>query len=248
MMRALLIRGMLAGAIAGVLAFGVAYVYGEPELEYAIGLEEFLGGAAHTEPHAAGDVHALDEETVSRGVQATAGLLTALVVYGAGLGGLFAIVFALAYGRIGQLRAAATSALISVSGFVAVAFVPFLKYPANPPAVGQPETLGSRTALFLVMIAISILAIVLAASLARRLAPRFGAWKAYLSAAASFIVVIAIACRLLPDVSEVPAQFSPDALWRFRMASLGMQFLLWAALGLIFGVLAERALGRSDLR
>ena len=247
MMRALLIRGMLAGAIAGFVAFGVAYLYGEPAIDYAIGFEEQIEAAAHVQAHAAGGVHEHEEEeTVSRGMQSTAGLLTALVVYGAGLGGLFAIVFALAYGRIGQLGASATAALIAACGFVAVAFVPFLKYPANPPAVGQPDTLGTRTALFLVMIAISILAIVLSTSLARRLAPRFGAWKAWLSAAASFFAVIALAYWLLPDVSEVPTGFSVDALWRFRMASLGMQLLLWAALGMIFGALAGRTLDRRN--
>jgi hypothetical protein len=246
MMRALLIRGMLAGAIAGIVAFGFAYIFGEPAIDYAVGFEEWMQAAPHGPAHAAGAVHDHDEESVSRGVQSTAGLLTALVVYGAGLGGLFAIVFALAYGRIGQLRAFTTAAVIAAAGFVAVAFVPFLKYPANPPAVGQPETLGNRTALFLVMIAISILAIVLATSLGRRIAPRFGAWKAWVSAAVSFFAIIAVAYGLLPDVSEVPPRFSAEELWRFRMASLGMQLLLWAALGLIFGALAARTLERRN--
>jgi predicted cobalt transporter CbtA len=40
----------------------------------------------------------------------------------------------------------------------------------------------------------------------------------------------------------VPQGFPADLLWRFRIASLGTQFVLWASFGVIFGVLAERVL------
>ena len=238
MVRALLIRGMLAGAVAGVLAFGFAQVFGEPQIDYAIGFEQ---QAAHGEA-AAGVAHEHGEELVSRGVQAGIGLLTAVVVYGAGIGGLFAIVFAFAYGRLGRLGPRATAALLAAAGFVSVAMVPFLKYPATPPAVGNPETLGHRTALFLVMIAISILAIVLALGLARRLAGRLGPWASAIVGGAAFVAIVAVAQCVLPDVREVPDAFSPDALWRFRAASLGMQMLMWATLGLVFGALSTRLL------
>ena len=36
-------------------------------------------------------------------------------------------------------------AVVAAVGFVAVALVPFLKYPATPPAVGSAETIGDRT-------------------------------------------------------------------------------------------------------
>jgi predicted cobalt transporter CbtA len=45
---------------------------------------------------------------------------------------------------------------------------------------------------------------------------------------------------VLPDINEVPADFPAVVLWRFRMASLGMQVLMWTTLGLVFGMLAER--------
>jgi hypothetical protein len=239
MVKALLIRGMLAGAVAGVLAFGFAQVFGEPQIDYAIGFEE---QTAQAQAHDAGAAHEHEEELVSRGVQAGIGLLTAVVVYGAGIGGLFAIVFAFAYGRLGRLGPRATAALLAAAGFVSVAMVPFLKYPATPPAVGNPETLGSRTALFLVMIAISILAIVLALALARRLAGRLGPWASAAVGGFAFVAVVAVAQFVLPDVREVPDAFSPDALWRFRAASLGMQMLMWATLGLVFGGLSTRLL------
>ena len=112
--------------------------------------------------------------------------------------------------------------------------IPFLKYPANPPAVGSPETLGNRTALFLIMIAISLMAVMLAIGLARRLLARFGPGISAAIGGVAFMAAVALAYLLLPDVGEVPAQFSADALWRFRAASLGMQLLMWAVLGLVF--------------
>ncbi|MEA2985165.1 MAG: hypothetical protein QOD94_1419 [Alphaproteobacteria bacterium] len=248
MVKALLVRGMLAGAIAGLLAFGFAYTFGEPEIDYAIGFEQQMEQAAHAQSGAAGAVHEHEEELVPRTVQAGIGLLTAVVIYGAGIGGLFAIVFALAYGRIGQLGPRATAALLAAAGFVSVAMIPFLKYPANPPAVGSPETLGDRTALFLIMIAISLMAVMLAIGLTRRLLARLGRWPSAAIGGAAFVAVIALAYLLLPDVREIPEQFSTDALWRFRAASLGMQLLIWAVLGLVFGWLTERLLGRAAAR
>src|SRR5687767_1679556 len=104
MMKALLMRGMLAGAIAGLAAFVFAYIFGEPQIEYAIAFEEQAAAA----PGAGSGAQAHEGGSVSRSVQATFGLLTALTVYGAGIGGLFAIAFALAYGRIGRLGARST--------------------------------------------------------------------------------------------------------------------------------------------
>jgi hypothetical protein len=248
MVKTLLVRGMIAGAVAGLLAFGFARVFGEPQIDKAIAFEELMEKAEHaTHDHgnamtSAQTPKAEEPELISRGVQASIGLFTAVAVYGAGMGGLFAIVFAFAYGRIGELGPRATAALLAGAGFLSVVIVPFLKYPANPPAVGNPDTLGSRTALFLIMIAISIAALTLAIGLARRLVARFGGWNAAILAGVVFVAIITVAELVLPDISEVPEQFSADVLWRFRMASLGMQVVMWTTLGLLFGGLAVRVL------
>jgi hypothetical protein len=146
------------------------------------------------------------------------------------------------------LRARGTSALLALVGFVSVAVVPFIKYPPNPPAVGNPETIGPRTALFFGMIAVSIVAAVLAVRLQRRLQPRHGNWNATLVAGAAYVVVIALVQFALPAVDEVPAEFSASLLWDFRVAALGIQALIWATLGLVFGALAARELERVPLR
>ncbi|GGV01997.1 membrane protein [Actinomadura cremea] len=236
MMRALLVRGMLAGLAAAVLALAVAWIYGEPRIADAIAFEEAAA-------HAAGD-HAHEEEVVSRTVQQTTGLITAVAVYGTALGGLLAIAFAFAHGRLGGLGARATAALVALAGFVAVVVVPFLKYPATPPAVGAPETIGSRTVLYFGMVALGVLATTAAILAGRRLVPRLGPWYATVATAAGFAVVVAVVFRLTPDPDALPDGFPATVLWDFRIASLGLQLALWATLGVVFGHLAERAVAR----
>ncbi len=229
----LLVRGMLAGILAGCLATGFAMLFGEPQVQHAIDFEAAVASAAGEAP---------EPELVSRGLQSTLGLLTAGVLAGVGVGGLFSVVFALTYGRIGRLGARDLSALLALGGFIAVVLAPSLKYPASPPSVGDPETIGTRTALFFEMIAISLAALTLAVIAGRRLARRLGAWNATLVSAALFIVVIAAVQLALPDVNEVPDAFPAVVLWRFRIAAMGMQLVLWGVLGLTFGPLAERAI------
>ena len=89
-----------------------------------------------------------------------------------------------------------------------------------------------------------VLAAVLAVLLGRRLLARFGGWNASLVAAIAFVCIVASVQFVLPDVNEVPDGFPSVVLWRFRIASLGTQFVLWASFGVFFGVLAERAIFR----
>lgn len=222
---------MLVGLAAGLLAFPVAYALGEPPVQAAIDFEEAHAAPGPSEP-----------EVVSRGTQRSIGLLTGLVVMGVALGGLFALVFAWAYGRIGPYGARATAALLALGAWLTVVVVPFTKYPANPPATGAPETIGSRTALFVAMISISIVAVVAAGRIRRRLEPRLGAWNAAIAAVASFVALVVVAQLILPAVDEVPAGFPADVLWDFRVASLAIGATLWAAIGLGFGVVAQRLL------
>ena len=252
MVRVLLIRGMLVGLVAGLLVFGFGRWLGEPHVDLAIAFEAQMDqGKAHE--HAAAGAHShtaampgmskeeMGPEPVSRSTQAGLGLFTGVVVYCAAFGGLFALVFAFANGRAAQLGPRAVSALLAGAGFVAVYFVPSLKYPANPPAVGEPDTIGLRTALYFTLMLISIAAMVGAAILRRRLAARTDGWSAALVAGAAYILVVGTAQGLMPDLNEVTEQFPAVLLWQFRLASLGMQMVMWATIGLLFGALTERA-------
>jgi hypothetical protein len=239
---------MLAGVVAGLLAFGFARIFGEPPIEHAIAFEAHM---AHHHADAHADHHHANSETdepelVSRTTQAGLGLFVAVVVYGAAIGGLYVLVFAFVYGRFGQLSPRATAALLATAAFVSIVLVPALKYPANPPAVGDPETIGARTALYFAMIVISVCALIFAVGLARSLASRYDAWSAGLAGAASYVAIVAIAGYVLPVVNEVPDHFSADVLWSFRVASLGLQAMLWTIIGLLFGFLAERVFAQPS--
>jgi predicted cobalt transporter CbtA len=122
-----------------------------------------------------------------------------------------------------------------------------LKYPANPPSVGNPETIGIRTALYFIMIALSVAAMVVATALKRLIVPRFGEWNATLLAAAGYLILVAVAGFLLPPINEVPDAFPAVVLWKFRVASIGAQLIMWGTLGVLFGSLTERAFSSVQL-
>jgi len=231
--RTLLVRGMLVGVVAGLLTYGFSSLFGEPQINNAIGYE-----AAHT---AAGMG---EPESVSRSVQSTIGLAVALVVYGAALGGIFALAFASVYGRFGRHGIRATALAVAGAGFTTVSLAPFVKYPANPPAVGDPQTIDERTALYWTMILVCVLAAVAATLCARALLNRLSVLDVVLVGVGTFVLIVGIAMVVLPGVDEVPADFPATTLWRFRLASLGSQAVLWATFGLLFGALTARSVRR----
>jgi predicted cobalt transporter CbtA len=241
MVRTLLIRGMLVGLLAGLLVFAFGKFFGEPQVDRAISFETALDAAKAKAEEAKG-IHVVEEpELVNRPVQAGWGLFTGVTVYATAFGGLFALVFAATHRRAVDLGPRATSALLATVGFASVYVIPNLKYPANPPSVGEPETIGYRTALYFLMLALSVAAMVLASVQRKRLAARYGGWTAALCAIAFYLVAMIVAGSILPAINEVPEAFPAVVLWRFRVASFGMQLIMWATLGLVFGALTERA-------
>ena len=231
MTRTLLLRGMLVGLVAGLLVFAFSRWIGEPQVERAIAFETSMDQAKHQPP---------EPELVSRRVQKNIGLLAGVAIYGAAIGGIFGLVFAFSYGRIGVTRPRVLSTLLAGMGFVAIVVVPTLKYPANPPSVGNPETIGLRTAVYFLLIALSIAAMVLALQVGRRLNIRHGTWNAFLLGAVLFIIIMSLVFHFLPKIDEIPAGFPVTLMWRFRIAALEIQAVMWATLGLLFGWLTER--------
>ena len=247
----LLLRGMLVGIVAGLLCFSFLKIVGEPQVDRAIAFETQLDEAkAHAEAQAliakglAAPKVEPEPELASRRVQAGIGLFTGVMIYNVAFGGLFALAFGLAYGRMGDFDPRTTAALLAALGFVAVYVVPNLKYPANPPAVGEPATIGMRTALYFSMIAISLAAMIAAGMLRQRLLAGHGPWNAFLIAAGAYLIVVVVVGLDLPPVNEVPAEFLAVVLWRFRIASAGAQLIMWTTIGLLFGALAGRVLAR----
>lgn len=238
MVRTLLIRGMLVGILAGCLGFCFAWLFGEPRVDLAIAFESRMRQMAGQPP---------EPVLVGRTVQSTLGLLTGIVVYGTALGGIFALVFAAAQGRLGTIRARGTAALIAAAAFVALIVVPQIKYPANPPSIGSPGTIGLRTAAYFGMVALSVGAGIVGFSLGRSLSTRRDLWTACLAGGGAYLALVVVAMQLLPVVDEVPAGFSGVTLWQFRLASLGTNLVVWTVLALVFGALTERSMTRSSV-
>jgi predicted cobalt transporter CbtA len=248
--RDFLVRGLLAGLIAGLLAFAVAYTVGEPQVDAAIEVEQAAAAhdAAHAEnPPADGHTHEHDTDdgtVVSRANQSTWGLATGTLAVGITLGGVVGLASAFAVGRIGRLRPSQTTALVALIGFIAVGLVPFLKYPSTPPAVGNDDTIASRTLEFFSMQGVSVLAAIGAVLLARRLLDRFGTYRAVLAAAGSYLFVVVVAVLLLPTVNEI-GSFPGDTLWYFRLASLLTIATMWSAIGVVLTGLIGRLYERE---
>ena len=211
----LLVRGMLVGIVAGLLSFAFLKVVGEPQVDRAVSFEtqmdEARDKAKADEAMAKGMAMPKEDpepQLVSRQVQAGLGLFTGVEVYCVAFGGLFALAFAVCYGRVGGLGPRASSAVLSAAGFVSVYVVPTLKYPANPPSVGDPETIGIRTGLYFSMIAISLIAMVASGKLRLLLIDRLGGWNAALVAGGFYIAAILMAGVVAARYRRSPGRVS----------------------------------------
>jgi predicted cobalt transporter CbtA len=222
---------MLAGIVAGLLVFACARSIGEPQVERAIAFEQAMDHANGAPPEA---------EMVSRRVQRTIGLLTGTIIYGTAIGGLFGLVFAVVSGRVEITTPQTLSAVLAAFGFLSVALIPALKYPANPPAVGNPDTIGIRTASYFFLVACSVAGLVFALQMGKRIALRWENANRWVFTGILYIAVVAILFHFLPEIDEVPPTFPATLLWKFRVAALEIQFVLWATIGLLFGFLTNR--------
>jgi hypothetical protein len=272
----LILRGLLAGAFGGLLAFVFARIFAEPLVQRAIDYEGARGEAQDALDRAAGFTVPAEEggELVSRAIQSTAGIGVGLVFFGVLTGGLYAVAYALCLGRTGRVRPRPLALAVAAAGFVVVYLVPFLKYPANPPAVGNDETMRERTGLYLVMLVVSLVAGVLAVVVGQGLRPRLGTWNATVAAALGFAGAVGIAMALLPNLGQLATNvalhgpratetplplrdpdgnivfpgFPADVLAEFRLYALGAQLVLWTGLALAFAPMADRLLGPADPR
>jgi len=240
--RAFLIRGLLAGLLAGLVTFAVGYLVGEPQVESAIAIEESGAAPAGSDHHdGAEPAHSHDEgaAAVSRQDQSTWGLATGTVAVGVAIGGVLALVAASAMGRVAGLSPAGAAAIMSSIGYVAVVLVPFLKYPASPPGVGDADTIGQRTVLYFAFVVVSVVAAAAGTTLAAKLFSARGIQDAVLAGAGTYLAVMALASILMPAVDEI-GDFPGDVLWNFRVASLITSAVLWAVSGTVLTVLVRR--------
>lgn len=251
--RNFLVRGLIAGFVAGLFAFGFGYFVAETQLEAAIALEQAGSAAAPAAVEAPAHDHADGDVAVSRQNQSTWGLATGLLTVGTAVGGVIGLLSAFAVGRLGRLRPSQSTALITLIGFISFALVPFLKYPSTPPAVGNENTIGQRTLDFFIMQGISVVAAVACVLLARVLLENLSVYRTLLVAGGTYLVVVVVAGALMPTVNEL-GTFPADILWYFRRDSIATLAIMWGVIGVVLcglvGKLHEKealAAARKDL-
>jgi hypothetical protein len=230
--KAFLWRGALGGLVGGLLAALFQWVVTEDQIRVAIAIEEANAASGGEAP------------MFDRSEQVIGGML-ATGLYGLLLGVVFAIGCAVLWtmlpGRGVFGRAIRLAAVVYGVWFV----VPNLKYPGNPPAVGDPGTVADRTTWYLILIAISLIVAFLAWQAWRVLtewgidgAPRFAA------VAGGYAVAIGLTYLVMPanpDPLDVPA----NLIWHFRLDVFAQNAILWLALGTVFGWLGDRAVARA---
>ncbi len=228
-----LLYAVVAGILAGLIVTLFHEIITEPVIDQAIALEE---QRAAQNPTAAMDQH--EAPIVSRAFQKTGGLLIGYMLYGT----TWALLFTLAFfplqswlARFGLWRGT-----LLLAGLVwwAIILVPFIKYPANPPAVGDPETIGYRQSIYLTLLVLSAGSTALVVWFGGRLARR---WRrpTWLVVVAGLLVVGAALVLLMPPNPD--AVTAPAALvLNFRVRSLFGLTLFWAVFGVVFGWFAWR--------
>ena len=241
-LRSLAITAAIVGLAAGLCAASFAFIAGEPSIDDAIAIEE-ANADAHPEAEDAA-AHA-DEASVSRRDQRGIGLFGAYSLTGMAFGAILALTsHGLRRDRPDVTRRLVIAGLILAGAFTVA---PWLKYPPNPPAVGDPATLGQRQTLYLAIICIAALVGLGSAALSRRL--RAAGWddpRRVAVVAAAIVVPMLVAFAVLPPAPD-PVSVPATLVWRFRVASLGSNLTLWGILTLGLGLVVTEA-GRRRTR
>jgi predicted cobalt transporter CbtA len=234
---AVIAAAVVAGILAGLVSSTLLTFTAEPVIDQAIALEE-----SHAEDGHHGEEPG-EPEIVSRSRQKGVGRFAAYGLGGAAYGVMFGIAFLLlrrrpsAAGPGGALRHALLAGAVLAGAFTVM---PFVKYPPNPPAVGDPNSISERQWKYLALIFLSLVVLAGAVRLSARLRDR--GWtddERLIAVALAVVVPLGAIGALLPPFSD-PIEVPANLLWRFRIASLGGNLLLWSVLTLTFGAAAVR--------
>jgi putative cobalt transporter subunit CbtA len=187
-LKGFLLRGLAAGAAGGLVAALFIRIVTETQIGFALQFEDATGlGGPPGEP-----------AEFTRTTQFFGGMLAA-IIYGAILGVVLAVAVAALHHRIAAHNEFGRVARVAGAVFVAVVLIPGLKYPPNPPTVGNPDTIGERTRLFLSLMGASIVFVFAAWFLWEYLSQRGvdGAPR-FMAVAGAFGLVVTLAFVLWP--------------------------------------------------
>jgi predicted cobalt transporter CbtA len=228
---------LLAGAIAGTILGAINQVAVEPYIEHAIELE--MRNTAQS-----GQVMNPAEFAAYRFWQ-KGGEIIAGTILGLSIGSLYGIVFAYTRGSISGTNNKKKALIVASIMWFVLFLMPALKYPPNPPAVGNPETIYYRQSLYVAFLAISGFSALGLAFLYRKMV------VASLNNTKKKTIIILIPSALYAAIMAgaylaMPANPDPtsapiDLVIGFRITSAITISMFWALLGVIFGALWDKA-------
>lgn len=231
---------LLAGAIAGTVLGAINQIVVEPYIERAIELE-MQNAAAQS-----GQVMNNPSEFVAYRLWQKGGEIIAGTILGLSIGSLYGIVFAYTRGSISGTNNNKKKALIVAGIMWLVLFLmPALKYPANPPAVGDPETIYYRQSLYVGFLAISGFSALGLAFLYRKMMmvaySNNTKKKAMIIIPSALYAAIMAGAYLVMPTNPDPINAPIDLVMGFRIASTITISMFWAVLGVVFGALWDKA-------
>jgi predicted cobalt transporter CbtA len=215
---------LFSGAIAGAILGLINQIVVEPFIDKAIGIE--------TQRHITkGENIDFEQQSQYRKYQKE-GEIVASTIMGSSLAALFGIVFTYSSNTLPGSNNKEKALILAAIMFFVLFLVPALKYPANPPAVGNPATIYYRESLFVGFIAVSGFSTLALALSYRKIENKTA--KAIIVIPLAYTVIMGIAYILFPpnpDKITIPM----DLIISFRAASAFTIGIFWGLLGLILG-------------
>ena len=228
-----LISGALAGLVHGTVNFAIV----EPYLDQAIGLENeslFASGEAE-------DTLEFWAEYESYRIWQKSGQVLAGIILGVAMGSLFGIVFGLSRNSLPGKNDVSKSVFLSILMWFTLYLIPFLKYPSNPPTVGDGETVVLRAILYVSFIIISGVGVIVFYKLSKKLNGN----KKYL-AIVGYAGLMTIAFIAMPDnPDEITAPM--NLVNEFRSVSVLGVSSFWGSVGIILGLFWKKFDKTSNL-
>lgn len=216
---------LVSGAIAGTILGLINQILVEPYIDQAIAIE-----AQHTV--ASGESVDVDELVQYRLWQ-KGGEIVAGTILGTSISALFGIVYIYSRNSLPGSNNKKKGLILAGIMFFVIFLIPALKYPANPPAVGDPETIEYRESLYISMLVISGLTALGVAILYRSLGQtRRESRKIVVPTV--YAVIIALAFVVLPaNPDEIT--ISSNLVMNFRIVSIITMGIFWGILGILLG-------------
>jgi predicted cobalt transporter CbtA len=219
---------LLAGAIAGTILGAINQVAVEPYIDYAVELEM-------QNTNQSSQIINPAEFTAYRLWQ-RGGEMLAGTILGLSIGSLFGIVFAYTHNSVPGSNNKKKALIVAGIMWFVLFLIPALKYPANPPAVGDPETIYYRQSLYVAFLVISGFSALGLAFLYRKMGA-LNIKKSIIPVAYAAIISGAyLAMPANPDPMNAPM----DLVMGFRITSAITISMFWGLLGVIFGTFWDK--------